>query len=350
MSSTWARLDGAVRGAIWDVAWRLGTPPVSVPLLALAAVQLGVTAAISSRTASHAFATSWGSWLIAGALVVDAAAALVRAAPVVQGADGRLRWVPPGRRALGAALVACGYLGIALGLAASLASRERLEFRCALGEPCSAAPEQTVSRDPIRMFSPGPFPVRFVVEAGGSPAGEAAPGAVEVQAPGGERTRMGRWRPSWLGWGRFVRPNGAGDVLRYEIRDPRGELVETAFVKLDIEPPGKVDSIRAERVPYRVYVRARRTGGGAAPASLEVAVYRGKLSMAQATVPVGGLLAFEGNLLAFPEWRPWIQFELVSDPGIPLALAGGLLAAVGLALASRRSRRHGGGSVEGRPT
>lgn len=331
----WARVEGAVRGAIWDLAWRAGTPAVAVPLLALAAVQVGVTVALSP-SASHAFATSWGSWLIAGALVVDALVATVRATPAVQGMDGRVRWAPPGRAGSGAFLVACGYLAIAAGLAASLGARERLEVRCALGEPCSAAPAQIVARDPVRPFSPGPFPVQFTVEAAEGP-GEGASGRVEVRWPGGKTTRMTRRRPAWVGWGRFVRPVGTGDVLRYEIRGPSGTSIEAMFAKLDLDPPGKVDSIRSEIVPYRIYVRAAspRTAT-TGPRSLDVAVYRGKLSMGQARLAVGGELPFEGHVVAFPEWRPWVQLELVSDPGIPLALLGGLLAATGLALRARR--------------
>jgi hypothetical protein len=209
----------------------------------------------------------------------------------------------------------------------------------------------------MRPLSPGPFPVQFLIDAGegGISRGRGtAPDWIEVRGPDGERARATRWRPLWFGWGRFVRPIGSGTVLRYEIRGPHGELLESAFAKLDLDPPGKVDSIVAETVPHRIYVRASRSGGGAASAMpFEVAVYRGKLLMATATLAVGETLPFEGHLLALPEWRPWVQLELVSDPGIPLALAGGLLAAVGLALrgiASRRSRRDGGGYAEGRPT
>ena len=52
----WARLERAVRGLLWDVAWRIGTPAVSVPLVALAALQGVATRAIGAPEVAYAFA------------------------------------------------------------------------------------------------------------------------------------------------------------------------------------------------------------------------------------------------------------------------------------------------------
>ena len=194
--------------------------------------------------------------------------------------------------------------------------------------------------------------MQFVVEATQN-AGESASPWVEVRGTGGHATtRMTRRRPSWFGWGRFVRPIGTGDVLRYEIRGPSGELLETMFAKLDLDPPGKLDSIRPQTVPYRIYLRAARTGG-ATPGSrpIEVTVNRGKLPMARATLSIGESLPFEGHVLALPEWRPWIQFEMLSDSGIPLAVLAALLATAGLLLraAARPSSRPGHAQPDAEP-
>jgi hypothetical protein len=339
----WARIELAVRGAIWDVLWRIGTPAVSIPLLGLAALQLAATAAFASPEAAHSFVTSWGSWAVAVALVLDAGTALLRATPLEHAPNGRVRWVRPDRRVAAALLVACGYLALALGFVASLASRERLQFRCAVGEEFTSSREQVVSRDPPRTMSPGPFPVQFMLESGAggiSRGGGAAPDWIQAQEPGGRRRRASAWSPLWYGWGRFLRPVGSGHVLRYEISAEQGPVLEGAFAKLDLDPPGKTDSIRIETVPHRVYVRAQPAAPGrSGPPSFEIAIYRGKLRVAAATVPIGGELAFEGHVLSLPEWRPWVQLEMVRDAGIPIALIGAVIAAGGLLLrASIRSR------------
>jgi hypothetical protein len=332
----WARIELGLRAAAWDVIWRIGTPAVSIPLLALAALQLAAASAFSSPEAAHAFVTSWGSWAIAAALVLDAGTAVLRAAPLAQAPDGRIRWSRLDDRACAALLLASGYLVLALGFLASLASRDRLEFRCAIGEEFTAAREQVVSRDPPRAMSPGPFPVQFMLEsgAGGISRGRgAAPEWIEVQDPGGRKRRASRWSPLWFGWGRFIRPVGSGHVFRFEIAPEQGAILESSFVKLDLDPPGKTDSIRPETVPHRVYLRAEPIADGwRGPPPLHVAVYRGRLLVADGTMLVGGELGFEGHVLRLPEWRPWVQLEMVRDAGIPLALLGAILAGGGLLL------------------
>src|SRR6266508_3005993 len=97
-----ARLELAVRGALRGVASRIGTAPVSLSLLALAALYLG----------------AWIAW-------------------------GRL-----GTPECAQALVRGGQALIALAFVASLLSRDRLELRVAEGEEFTGAPEQFAGRDP----------------------------------------------------------------------------------------------------------------------------------------------------------------------------------------------------------
>ena len=339
----WARALSAVRGVAWEVLWRIGGPAVSVPLAAAAALHLAIFALWSARGSpegAHAFATSSASWALAAALVVDAAAAVLHGLRVSADATGVVRLGRIGRRDAGALLVRAGYLLAALGFAATLAGRDRLEIRCAIGEECTASREQAVARDPPRRFSAGPFPLHVTAAAvrGAVPGrrSDEAP-RVDLRFDDGSFRTAARWRPLWEGWGRFLRPVATGDVLRYEIAAERGATLESAFVKVDLAA-GATDSIVPERLPHRVYVRADRESPGPG-LRLHVAVYRGKQRVAAADVGIGEPVAFEGLVLTFAEWRPWVQLELLRDPGIPLVLLGAALAALGLAVGRLASRR-----------
>jgi hypothetical protein len=274
--------------------------------------------------------------VLAVALAVDAATAVVRALPVVVDAKGAVGLGRVDLRTLAGLLLPAGYLVAALGLSASLAGRDRMVFRCAVGEECTGAAEQAVSRDPPRRFSPGPFPLKIVIDdvpgaVPGRPGG--AGGGIRLRDERGATVRAGRWSPLWYGWGRFVRPVGSGDVLRYEVRAERGATLESAFVKLDLAR-GAGDSIAPEKIPHRVYVRVEPADAGGA--RVRTAVFRGKLQVAQGPLAVGEPLAFEGLELRFAEWRPWVELEMLRDPGLPLAGIGAALALAGWALALRR--------------
>ncbi len=338
----WARALAAVRGAAWEVLWRIGRPPVSVPVAAAAALHVAIFAAWTARGApegAHAFATSSASWALAAALVIDSAIAVLLGLRVATDATGAVRLGRFGRRHAAALLVRAGYLLAALGFVASLAGRDRLEIRCAVGEECAASREQAVARDPPRRFSAGPFPVRLTPQRvhGALPGGRSAGTArVDLRAGDGSVRTATRWWPLWHGWGRFLRPVATGDVLRYEIAAERGATLESAFAKLDLAL-GATDSILPERVPHRIYVRADPEGPAPGP-RLRVAVYRGKQRVAAADVGIGEPVAFEGLVLTFAAWRPWVQLEMLRDPGIPLALLGAAFAALG-AVAGRLARR-----------
>ncbi len=323
----WAKARAAVRGAAWNVLWSVGGPAVSVPLAAAGAVHIAVAALWAARgppEAAHAFATSSASWALATALVIDSAAAVLLALRVSSDATGALKLGGIGWRDVGGLLVRTGYLLAALGFTASLAGRDRVEFRCAVGEECRASVEQLVTRDPPRRFSPGPFPLHVTVErVTGAIAGR--PGAVariDLREDDGSLSTATRWRPLWYGWGGFLRPRSSGDVLRYEIAAERGAILDSAFVRLNLAA-GAWDTIAPEKVPHRIYVRWE--GGGDAldrAPRVRVDVYRGKLLVAEAVVGIGDPVAFDGLVLRFAEWRPWVQLEMLRDPGIPLGAMG----------------------------
>lgn len=339
-----ARLSLAVRGALGAVLSRVGTPPVSLALLALAAAYLAAWAWArgSSPEAAHALATSFAFEAFAAALAIDAGWGLLRVVPLRVTAEGKVAFT--GRAALGPLLVRAGHLLVALAFAASLLSRDRLELRVAVGEEFSGAPGQFVERDPPRRMSPGPFPIAFALEAaevrfgaGGPVSGPSA----TLLLPDGERAHVGRAWPLWSGFGRFLLAGGAGLALRYEIADGTGREVDSAFTRLDLFPAGKADSIRPMGVPHRIYVALAGAPAAPAPAppALRVAAYRGKLLVAEGEVPPGGALELEGLVLRFPEARPWVGFAMVRDPGVPIALLGAAVAAAGFALAALAKRR-----------
>jgi hypothetical protein len=112
--------------------------------------------------------------------------------------------------------------------------------------------------------------------------------------------------------------------------------MEGGFAKLLLEPAGAADGFALQRTPHRVYVASADPAPDGAP-RFRVAVYRGKLLLREAAVGLGEPVAFEGLALRLAEWRPWVQVELLRDPGIPLALLGAAAALAGLAV--RRARR-----------
>jgi len=341
-----ARLELAVRGAVRGVASRLGTAPVSLSLLALAALYLGAWIAwgrLGTPEGAHALVTSSAFGALAAALVIDAAVALYRVLPLEITPEGRVHLLA-GRGIFAPALVRGGQALIALAFAASLVSRDRLEMRIAEGEQFTGAPEQFAGRDPPRRMSPGPFPITFTVEQVEARFGRD--GGVDraratLNVTGGGREPVGTAWPLWRGWGRFLVAEDAGLALRYELARKSGAVIDSAIAKLDLLPPGKIDGLRMAGAPHRVYVEllAAPVRGPPAVPPLRASVYRGKLLVAQREVAPGGEIEFEGLVLRFPEARGWVALGMVRDPGIPLAVLGTALAALGLALGRFPRRR-----------
>jgi hypothetical protein len=170
-----------------------------------------------------------------------------------------------------------------------------------------------------------------------------------LRFPGGTEKVTSINRPLWLGWGTFLRMTGFGYAPRYEVLARDGQVVDSAWVKLNVFPPGQRDHFRSEVLPHRVYVMiypdfktvdgtpTTRTLNLVNPAFF-VSVVRGKVSLGEAILENGQIFEFEGLSLRFPEIRYWGEFSFVADPGAPPLFAGFLLGLTGLVLALRGRR------------
>jgi hypothetical protein len=123
---------------------------------------------------------------------------------------------------------------------------------------------------------------------------------------------------------------------------PRGVL-ESAFVKLNVFPPGQRDFLTPQSFPYRVYLEiypdAELANGGVVNHTMNLtrpllvtSVYRGHLAVASGALRTGQPLALEGVSIRFPEVGVWGEFSCVRDLGVPLIFAGALMALAGLTL------------------
>jgi hypothetical protein len=234
-----------------------------------------------------------------------------------------------------------------LGFGASFLARDDLVLQTAVGEPFEGAPGQFVSRAAPRPLSGAAAGAPYVVEEV-SPAIDASGRIRSLSARvrvGGDVREVTRFRPLRLGWSAFLWPTAFGYAPYYELVDESGKVLDSAFVKLDLLPPGKTDYVRLEAAPYRAFVRipagAALEGGDAGLRSLpmSVAVYRGKLPVADAVVRPGGAIAFEGAVLRFPAIRYSVRLRLLRDPGVPLVLGALALAVAGGASRILRARR-----------
>jgi hypothetical protein len=343
MSADTRRVELSVRRALRAVTSRIGTGPVSVSLLALAAIYQAAWWAWCAAGSGEGAAALVGSWpfeVLAGALLLDALVALARSSPLILGSKGEVRLA--GRDALWPGLIRVGQLLVALAFVASLLSHDRFALRLAVGEEFVGGPGQVVDRDPPRPMSPGPFPLSFSL-AGAEVTFDAAgvargPRATLAFAEGATTTAP--WRPVRLGFGRFLLPESAGIAVRFEIAGASGAPVDSAFVRLNVLPVGKVDALQPDGIPHRIYV-ALTDAPQPPPAvpPLRVAVYRGRLVVAEGLVAPGGELEFDGMKLRFPETRTWVGFGMVRDPGPGIAVIGALVAAAGFVAGAIERRR-----------
>jgi hypothetical protein len=160
---------------------------------------------------------------------------------------------------------------------------------------------------------------------------------------GGERKTTRINRPLWLAPASFLRLSGFGLAPRYEIVDAQGRVLESAFAKLNVFPPGQRDFLLPEGYPYRVYLEVypdaditpegviNRTNRLARPV-LVASVHRGHLAIASAPLRPGEPLELEGVSIRFPEIRYWGELTFVRDLGVPVIFAGALIGLAGLVL------------------
>ncbi len=161
--------------------------------------------------------------------------------------------------------------------------------------------------------------------------------------PGERRATTRINRPLWWNWSTFVRLSGFGYAPRYELTDHTGRILDSAFVKLNVFPPGQRDFFKVAGYPHRFYVEVLPdyglTEGEAITRSLNLVnpavvlhVLRGKVDLGGATLLKEDSFELEGLRVRFPEIRYWGQFSMVRDPGAPIVFSGFLLGLMGLLL------------------
>jgi hypothetical protein len=331
----WTRLRLAAARRARELLLAAGTARVSLPLALLGGAALAADALWRRDEGAHPLAGTWPWWTVVVAMAADALVAVLRDLPVRQRPDGALERVAFEPRRTAALLLRGAWLLAALGLVASTAARDRFLFRVAEGERFAASPEQLVRRDPLRSMARSPFAVELdVLRVRGAPGERGALRADLAHADGGAEV-VTATSPAWFGWGRYLRAVEAGVAVRYEVAGTAGGRLDGAFAKLDARRGGQAPLVRPEGVPLRLVVAVPEGAALAAgaPPALRVAAYRGKLLAAEGDVRDGKPLAVDDLSVSFPEWRPWVELEMVSDPGLPLGVLGALLAAAAGAVA-----------------
>lgn len=260
----------------------------------------------------------------------------------------RRRWA-----SLGTYLFHGSFFLLLAAAALTMALRHDERAVVAVGEEFVGAPEQSRSVSQPALIGLRPPPPGFTVESivpefWGDALLFTQLEARLVLADGGPAvTRINR--PLWTGWWTFLRLSGFGYAPRYELADRHGRVLESAFVKVNVFPPGQRDSFTLEQYPHRVSLEVlpdavevegevrNRSLNLVEPAAL-VRVTRGRVELGEAAIFPGDGLEFEGMRLSFPEIRYWGEFSIVHDPGIPVLFLAFAIAMVGLAFKVRGGR------------
>lgn len=392
----WTKLLFRLRTALPEIGPLLGSWKLSVVLMVLLALYYGFLAVWSTSSPAHVvqnIASLLPFWMVYGLLLVNTGVCLWRRYPALKrdllanptraaespewqvncaaepeealaGLRTHLKFVPleDGRRfslrrrwaALGTYLFHCAFFLIALGFLLTLATRYEARIWTAVGEEFQGAEGQYLSQTPPGMLSLDAPSLSFRVEEilpefwGDQLLFTKLESRLTLPPGRGEAvTRINR--PLWVGAATFLRLSGFGYTPRYEIADSNGLVLESAFAKMNLFPPGQEDMLVPERFPFRIYLEVLpdyvEEGGGPATASLNLRnpayrakVTRGKQTLAEGLLTEGKGLQFEGLLLSFPEIRYWGEFTLVRDAGAPILFVGFLVGFAGLLLKVRGKR------------
>lgn len=229
---------------------------------------------------------------------------------------------------------------VMLGLLLSIGSRSESKLWVAAGETFAGADEQFLSRG--AGFAPPAFTAVSITPEFWRDQLLFTKLEAVLDFEGEQRlTRINR--PLWFAPASFLRLSGFGLAPRYEIVDTQGRVLESAFTKLNVFPPGQRDFLLPEQYPYRVYLEiypdAEWTQDGVVNRTnqlreplLVANVYRGHLAIASAPLRLREPLELEGVSIRFPEIRVWGELTYVRDLGVPVLFLGALLGLVGLVL------------------
>jgi hypothetical protein len=285
----------------------------------------------------------------------DAAGLLLRGLgyrPETLGADRvwglRRRWA-----ALGSYLFHGAFFLVAVGFFITFLSRQEAKVRVATGERYEGRPDQVFSISPPRLLGSGIPALDFKVE-------RIHPEfwadqllftklEAEIEQAGGKRSLTRINRPLWVGPATFLRLSGFGYAPLYEIVDRQGAVLDGAFVKMDVFPPGQRDYFVLPDYPHRIYVEVLPDvtveDGVAVTRSLnlvnpgiQLQVLRGRVNLGGALLRDGEGFEIEGMTLRFPEIRYWGEFSIIRDPGAPVLFLGYLVGMAGLLLKVRGGR------------
>jgi hypothetical protein len=259
----------------------------------------------------------------------------------------RRRWA-----ALGTYLFHGAFFLLAAGFLLTFLSRQEVKVRVATGEQYTGGPDQLLSISPPRALSLGIPALAFEV-ANIRPefwSDQLLFTTLEAQIErNGRRSTTRINRPLWIGPATFLRLSGFGYAPLYELVDRRGAVLDGAYVKMNVFPPGQRDYFVLPDHPHRIYVEVLPDvaveDGVAVTRSLnlvnpgvQLRVLRGRVDLGGALLRDGEGFEIEGMTLRFPEIRYWGEFSIVRDPGALILFLGYAIALTGLLLKIRGGR------------
>ncbi|MBD3867912.1 MAG: cytochrome c biogenesis protein ResB [Acidobacteria bacterium] len=230
--------------------------------------------------------------------------------------------------ALGTYLFHGSFFLIATAFLLTLAGRNETTFQVAEGEIFRSGPEFVVRRITPEFWQDQLLFTQLEADLGWEDGSRSI-------------TRINK--PVMTGPASFLRLSGFGYVPRYELLDKQGQILDSAWVKMNLFPPGLRDWFQVEGYPHRFYLTVipdpEEQDGRLVTRSLnlnepviDLEVYRGHLSLGTASLSANQGFDFEGLTIRIAEIRYWGEFTLVRDPGVLPLFAGFALGLIGLML------------------
>lgn len=347
----WDRLLFAARRLSVDLGGRLGSWRLSIVLMVVAGLYYGFLAIWATSSPPHVVGNIAGLipfWLVYLLMLVNTGVCLWQRFPKLRRdlSERPRRW-----SSLGTYLFHGAFFVLAVGFLLSLTARQEGTAWVAVGERFDSRPDQFLSKSPPRVLAAGLPPVAFSVDRITPEFWEDRLLFTELRAElelddgSVATTRINR--PLWVGAGTFLRLSGFGFAPRWEVVDRHGVTLDSAFVKLNVFPPGRRDYFTVPALPHRFYVEVlpdlAMEDGTPVTRSLNLAnpgvvvrVFRGRLDLGGDVLAGGAGYPFEGLAVRFPEIAYWGEFTIVRDPGAPVLFAGYAIGLAGLLLKLRR--------------